>query len=691
MVEGWRAIALVLAGLATGFPGQAFAQDVAGAAPEPSAATEAGAAPSEVPELIETSAFASRAAFFNLAMSGKGTKFALTVHKDEKDEDGEDIQRDYVILYDAGTRKPLRVLPMPGDRHVNSLSWAGDDRLLMSLANTTQLWGNLSVPVTRLLMHDHAKGTISYVGREKQGLAGDDIIFVDPDGDYILLSSKKGLRSDAEVHKVLLDGTRFEDTAVRVQKTKGDSDTWYADNAGVVRLGVHYKGNRRRIWYRSGPEEDWDKVASFRNYEDDAKYWDVINISAGSDTGLVLAKADSGRVAIREFDFREGELGRVVYEHPQWDVESASFDRNNRLIAAYYTDDRDRVHWFDEDMANWQDLIEEALPQTDVFFTQRAADGSRMIVWAGGEHDPGSLLVFTPDELDLGRFMDVRPEIDFRQLVRPRAIRYTARDGLEIPGYLALPRGREPKDLPLIIMPHGGPYGVRDQLRYDDEVQLLANRGYAVLQPNYRGSGGYGDDFEEAGYGQIGRTMQDDIDDAMDWAVGEGIADPARICVVGASYGGFAAMWAVIRNPERYRCAASWAGVTDWLRIMRYDKQYLGRRGSKRLRAKLEGIDQEVRLRDLSPVDYGENLTRPLLLAHGKKDGRVPLEQYEKMADRTKDAPGFETLLLEDSGHSFAHEEDEQAWYDRLLAFLAKHNPSARNPAPAAAAAEPAG
>jgi dipeptidyl aminopeptidase/acylaminoacyl peptidase len=278
-----------------------------------------------------------------------------------------------------------------------------------------------------------------------------------------------------------------------------------------------------------------------------------------------------------------------------------------------------------------------------------------------------------------------RPELDFRALVSPKPMQYTARDGMVIHGFLTLPRGRDPKNLPLILMPHGGPFGVRDKLEYNDEVQLLANRGYAVLQPNYRGSGGYGDAFFEAGTGEIGRKMQDDIDDAMDWAVKEGLADPKRVCVVGGSYGGYAALWSVLRNPERYACAASWAGVTDWNKMLRYDRRYLSERVNKRWSARVRGGQAPVDLDAVSPYRLAAQLSRPVLLAHGTKDKRVPIAQYNIFEKAAREAPmPPQTLVIKDEGHSFSKPESAQAWFEALEAFLAKHNPA--DPVPAAVA-----
>lgn len=298
-----------------------------------------------------------------------------------------------------------------------------------------------------------------------------------------------------------------------------------------------------------------------------------------------------------------------------------------------------------------------------------------MLVWAGSEADPGVLYLYDPAGGRLNEVSQYRPKLDWRLLAKPKPVSYTARDGTKIPSYLTLPRGREARNLPLIILPHGGPYGVRDKLRYDDEVQLLANRGYAVLQPNFRGSGGYGDAHFELGSGQIGRGMQDDLDDAMDWAVSEGIADPKRVCVVGSSYGGYAAIWAIMRNPERYRCGASWAGVTDMDRQVRYDRQFFSRGGFKRWRERVRGEDAK-NMKDVSPYRVAETLNRPLLLAHGTKDIVVPYKQFTQFEKAARKAPVKPTtLVIKDEGHSFSKPANEKAWYDALESFLMEHNP----------------
>ncbi|MEL7197505.1 MAG: alpha/beta fold hydrolase [Pseudomonadota bacterium] len=299
-----------------------------------------------------------------------------------------------------------------------------------------------------------------------------------------------------------------------------------------------------------------------------------------------------------------------------------------------------------------------------------------MLVWAGNEADPGVLYFYNAENERMTEMLQFRPQIDHRKLARPTAFTYTARDGHDIRAFLTLPKGREPSALPLIILPHGGPFGIRDKLVYNDEVQFLANRGYAVIPPNFRGSGGYGTSFYDLGIGEVGRGMQNDLDDAMDWAVKEGIADPNRVCIVGGSYGGYAALWGVLRNPERYRCAASWAGVTDWDKMLNYDRRYMTRKQGRRWTAKIEG-DNDTNLNDVSPYHLAENLNRPVLLAHGTIDDNVPFKQYELMLKAARSAPSKPTpLVIEGEGHSFSYATSEQKWYDALDSFLAKHNPA---------------
>jgi dipeptidyl aminopeptidase/acylaminoacyl peptidase len=257
-------------------------------------------------------------------------------------------------------------------------------------------------------------------------------------------------------------------------------------------------------------------------------------------------------------------------------------------------------------------------------------------------------------------------------------VQYKARDGLEIEAVLTLPPGREARNLPIVIMPHGGPWA-HDTLDYDYWAQFVASRGYAVLQPNFRGSTGYGTEFLRKGQGQMGLAMQDDVTDGLAWAVKEGLADPKRACIVGASYGGYAAMWGVAKDPDLYRCADSVAGVAN----LRRDVNDFG----SALLAKKFRDDWQRMTPDfaaVSPINAVERIKVPLLLIHGKKDIRVDAVQSTSMASKMRGAgKPVELVILPEADHSFTREADRLTLLTSIEAFLLKHNP----PDPAAPAA----
>ena len=252
-----------------------------------------------------------------------------------------------------------------------------------------------------------------------------------------------------------------------------------------------------------------------------------------------------------------------------------------------------------------------------------------------------------------------------------KTITYNAADGLEIPAVLTLPKGVEARNLPAIVMPHGGP-AARDSESWDWLVQMLANRGYAVIQPNYRGSTGYGTKFERLGDGEWGLKMQDDLNDARKWMVDQGIADPNRICMMGGSYGGYAAMRAAQRDGNLYKCAISFAGVSDMENQADYDRQFLyGKRWNQNLQRKAPDFNA------ISPVKHAAQFGAPILLVHGKDDKRVPVKQSREMAEQLKKAGKTYVYVEQPEGdHFFSREEDRVQFLKLMDDFLKKYNPA---------------
>jgi dipeptidyl aminopeptidase/acylaminoacyl peptidase len=261
------------------------------------------------------------------------------------------------------------------------------------------------------------------------------------------------------------------------------------------------------------------------------------------------------------------------------------------------------------------------------------------------------------------------------QLMRPMLpIEVTARDGLKLHGYLTRPAGEGPH--PLVVLPHGGPHGVRDVWGFDWEVQLLASRGYAELQVNFRGSEGYGMDFAAAGYGQWGASMQDDVTDATRWAIEQEIAHADRICIYGASYGGYTALMGAAREPKLYRCAIGYVGVYDLELMFKSGDIPDSRSGLAYLRKVLGEDSADLQAR--SPVNLADRIEVPVLLIHGKEDWRADYKQAKRMRSALEsNTKPFEWMSLSREGHGVYDEETRREVYERILAFLDKHLSSA--------------
>lgn len=634
---------------------------LAGAAPA-ALAGNAPASPGEPPARIATADLARLPEFSDAQLSPDGMRILFRRRSDGIEQVA---YRDVKGEKTAGFAIPEKV-------DLNWIRWAGNGHILISVGRSTLFMG-LEARRSVLLLHDVNTGVTTAIMREGQGLEGDDILFVDPDGRYLLLSIQRSIYDYPSVFRVSLpDGKMTE-----IVRPRQPIWEWYADDAGIVRAGVGWESRKVRYYYRKTAEEEFRLIGAVRPDDKDG-FFDIAKVVTGSDEGYVLSDEKTGRQALYKFNYGTREIGDLVYGNDQYDIDDYWLTTDGKALEGVsFTDDRERVEWFDADSKKLQAQIDRAVPNLQAWVSSRSRDGNRLLILGTAPDDPGVYFMLDRKTREMAivaaRMQTLPPEM----LAVTRAVRYKARDGKDIPAFLTLPKGREAKGLPLIILPHGGPYGVRDKLDYDPEVQLLANRGYAVLQPNYRGSGGYGTEYGDAGIGQIGRAMQDDLDDGMDWLAGEGIVDKARVCVVGASYGGYAALWAAIRNPERYRCAASFAGVADWDAMLKYDRRYLTKTASKSWQARVTG-EADFDLAAVSPTQQAARLTRPILIAHGEDDSNVPISQSKKLVAALKKAgkSDYEYVAYKDEGHGFSDPANQKDWFDRLDAFLAKHNPA---------------
>jgi TonB family protein len=575
-----------------------------------------------------------------------------------------------LAIYDLASGLNVAPTIVPTRLSTRWFRWAGSDRLLIGYG-TTLLIGLLPLPFTRVARYELSSRASIEIG-DSRGFLGDQVVFVDPDGRYILLGVQDRASDYPSVDRVDLS----TGASTLVQKERSGIWSWFADESGTIRGGIGYDEKGGWTLYSRDPRSgDIRRVAKVEAAAGSAV--DSISLLPGSSTGIIVTNARTGRFGVYHFDFATSTVGQAIFEHPEVDVTDAILSpAGDRVEAVTYEDDRLRTMWFDAELKRLQADIDRALPGKVSRIVGRSRDGNIVLLWSGGADDPGTYYVFDRKARRMDPFAAPHEKLRGQRLAEVKAVRYPARDGLSIPAYLTLPVGREAKGLPLVVMPHGGPFA-RDSYAFHPWVQLLASRGYAVLQPNFRGSTGYGRAFVERGYGQWGMAMQDDLDDGVAWLAGQGMIDPKRVCLMGASYGGYAALWGAIRNPDLYRCAISFAGVTDVRAMLKYDTKFLiAPRYSKQWRQRIRG-EESRDLAAISPLQQAARLRIPVLVAHGERDTNVPIDHGRKLVAALRQrGASVQAAFYPLSGHDFGRTEDSLDFMRRMEAFLEVHNPA---------------
>jgi dipeptidyl aminopeptidase/acylaminoacyl peptidase len=630
-----------------------------------SLALAAGSAPASAEDgkatpthMIPVSKFAALPDLYRPLLSPDGHRIAA-----RKTADGTTT----LVILDAD-RPEARPRGIPiGKWPIAALKWAGNQRLLLTAQSTFEING-YEFPFRRLIAIDVDTGASRVVDRRSRGMYAGAVLYTDPTGTWALVAGQDDAQSYPSVKRVDL----ATGDATVVERARPDVWDWYADENGVVRAGISYEGSRWTIWYRDKPGEKLRVTRGKFPKDDDST---VDRFIFRGDHSWVVTNERTGRFGLYKYDMKSQTVGEAIFEHPEVDLDDVDYDAlTGDVSAVEYQDDRSRVFWIDADMKALQKKLDEAIPAAINLPVGWSHDEKRVLVSSSSAADPGRYFLLDRNTMRMHPVVELYPSIDPEQLAAVKPIRYPARDGLALRGYLTVPRDRAAKGLPLIMMPHGGPFA-RDDWEYDAFVQLLANRGYAVLQPEFRGSTGFGKDFVSKGYGEIGKKMQDDLDDGVDWLAKSGQIDPKRVCIVGFSYGGYAAMWGAIRNPDRYRCAVSWAGPSDLPAMMRYDrKQFSATRYFREFRKKFPSEDE---LNAVSPIKFADRFKLPLLIGHGEADSNVPPKQSHKMVEALQKAGANVTpIFYKDSEHNFSSSKDLEDWMNRLKAFLAKYNPA---------------
>ena len=486
------------------------------------------------------------------------------------------------------------------------------------------------------------------------------------DEDHLLISMNK---RDARVFDVFRLNTRTGAMEL-VAENPGSVSDWVTDHDGKVRAAVQTDGVNTELLYRATEEEPLKKVlvTDFRE--------SVSPLFFTFDNKELYAASNLGRdkTAIVRLDPATGKELELIFEHPEVDTSALlASDKRKVITAAAFTRDRQEYHFFDEWRRDLQKKLEEKLPGVEVALSSMNLDEDKFIVRSHSDRTRGAFWFYDTKTDELRKLADVSPWLDENQMAAMKPVRVTARDGLVLPGYLTLPPGVEPKNLPAVLLVHGGPWA-RDDWGFDGGAQFLANRGYAVLQINFRGSTGYGRAFWEKGFKQWGKTMQDDVTDAARWIVSEGIADPKRIAIYGGSYGGYAALAGMAFTPGVYAAGISFVGPSNLFTLLETVPPYW--EPMRKMNYEMIGDpekDKEL-LTAASPLFSADKIQSPLLIAQGANDPRVKKAESDQIVEALKkrgvDVP---YIVRENEGHGFANEENRMYFYRAVERFLAKH------------------
>jgi dipeptidyl aminopeptidase/acylaminoacyl peptidase len=429
--------------------------------------------------------------------------------------------------------------------------------------------------------------------------------------------------------------------------------------------------------YRLDGEDKWTRI---EHAKDDVRSMQVLGTAAD---GRIYALASDGRMpaAFGVLD-PATDTFHTLYQDPVAGIHDYLYAADESTVVGVVTmPGAPHVELVDRQHpdAGVYAALSKAFPGELVDVTSATRDGSKIVVNIHSDTDPGQLYLYDRDTGNVRFLMKSRPGLDPARMAHVLPFSFKARDGKTIYGYLTVPRG-ESRDLPTIIHPHGGPIGIRDDWGFDWESQLLANRGYLVVQVNFRGSGGYGKAFEDAGHGEWGRKMQDDLTDATHWVVEQGYADPKRMCIYGASYGGYASLMGAAKEPALYRCAVGYVGVYD-LNMM-FHRGDISERDSGRRYLKRTLGDDVPELRQRSPAYLADRIQVPVFLAAGLKDVRAPYQQTEAMRDGLKAAghPADAVILQPGEMHGFYEEDANLNLYTKMLSFFDKYIGSGAKP-----------
>jgi len=614
-----------------------------------------------------------------MKISPDGTHVALTYEEDTEVRLGVMRLRDKSIVSSFGGGENM---------HVLNFWWASDSRVVASVGEVTGNLDNYGRPSSLFAANIDGSRRKEIFVTERSGYAVLDPL---PDDENHILIARYHYADEGVPKGHLLNVHDGDMKYLDDQPVDPDMTGLVADNDGNLRGAVAVKVGDTlddiefRLYAKAGDEWQTLDVPSERK----SPTLDFLGFSADNQQVYFTSNHDmptGDRMGVFRYDFGSGKM-ELMYRNPDVDARGLLRAPGDKVLGAFSTFGPADYSLFDDQVEAWPDEARllvgllNAFPEDDVFISSSTRDGSKSIVVVRGDRNPGDFYLFDREKVQLQFLSAALPDLDKKKLLPMEPVRITARDGLVLNGYLTRPKNAD-KNLPLILNVHGGPFGPYDRWAFNPEAQWFAQHGYATLQVNFRGSGNRGQDFERAGWREWGGKMQDDLTDATRWAIEQGIADPERICIYGGSYGGYATLMGVVKEPDLYQCGVGYVGVYDleWFRsgdgsdFSRF--RGYGRDARKQFdlfMSSAVGESPEV-LRPVSPVQHVDRIKADLFIVHGEADVRVPVGHAYRLRDAL-DAAGkdYQWMIKEKEGHGFYQVDNRVDLYTAMLAFFNKH------------------
>tara|TARA_B100001013_G_scaffold342131_1_gene267641 strand:+ start:312 stop:2249 length:1938 start_codon:yes stop_codon:yes gene_type:complete len=615
---------------------------------------------------IDTDIFGSPPLISRVSVSPSGNKIALFANL----EDGSST----IFVRDLQNNKLIPVVSSDNKfMKLRSFSWFNEEIILAKVWFSEKMYRTMLDNFGLLKINADGSGFESMFQKKhfkklyRPPLYQDQIIdWLEDDPDHILVNIRTTIDRYPDVVKVNVHKRELS----LAKRAKTDVGSWKTDRFGRVRIGRAYNPDKEKensVLFYDLQSEKWRTVLEFAEFSED----EINILGFGEDANEVWFLAyEDGRKAVFRADFSKNALQpKLVFADPSRDVQGGlRYKKGSKdPIGIYFWDENNRLITWDKESFEFEKSVYDRFPDKEVYFISESKDGNRYVIFVENSSTPG---VFYLGDKTLGTFdlvSEAYPSLRNVTLPAKEVINYQARDGLEIEAYLTKPQNKS-TNLPTIIFPHGGPIAADSKQGFDYWTSFFANRGYAVLQMNFRGSTGYGYDFMKAGLGKWGLEMQYDVEDATKWIVNEGVADPNRICIVGGSYGGYAALMGVATS-DLYQCAVSFAGVTDLGQLLKNSRMFTN---GKMVRQMLG--DNRSKLMQTSPVTLANQIKVPVLLVHGEDDSRVPIKHGKRMRDAMKKAGvNFNYIQQKNSDHFLTLKANRLQFFKETEKFLEKH------------------